>query len=373
MPVMSGLRLAHWRLRTQRLTGPRFAAPEQAVRWLGAVQSQEFGPALWSLGQRSGAVREADVERRFADGTFLRTHALRPTWHFVAREDIRWVLAATAHRVHALNAPYYRSLGLEEPVLARTGALVTAALRGGNQLTRPELRAVLAGAGFEAAGMRLAYLLMHAELTGQICSGARRGRQHTYALLAERAPGGREPGPDEALAELTRRYFTGHGPATAKDLRWWASLTLAEVARGLEMAGPGLRREEIDGVTYWYAEPGPPPEPPPESPPGPATPAVHLLQAYDEYVSYGNRVALDVSGQARIGTGDRAVFNHLIVLDSQVAGRWRRTVRRREVLVDAMLHPGWDDARLVALQEAADRHAAFLGVREAVVRTTPMG
>jgi hypothetical protein len=358
-------------MRTSRLTGPGLAGPAAAVRWLGAVQSQEYGPALWSLAQRtdggpgrgSGDLTEADVDAAFGAGEFLRTHVLRPTWHFVAPDDIRWLLTATAHRVHALNAPYYRSNGLDPATLAATGAVVTGALGGGNHLTREELRGVLARAGHVASGQRLAYLLMHAELTGLICSGPRRGRQHTYALLAERAPAARELSPDEALAELTRRYFTGHGPATAKDLQWWSSLTLADVARGLELVGSDLASAEIDGRRYWFAEAA-------VADAGRSSPDVRLLQAYDEYVSYGeSRYVLDLSGTARMLTRDRPLYNHLVVLDGQVIGHWKRTVRRRDLLLDVLLHRPLDPAEERSLGAAADAHGAFLGGLAATVRT----
>jgi hypothetical protein len=215
------------------------------VRWLGAAQSQDYHPAKWSVAERTGGVGDATMDRAFADGTILRTHILRPTWHFVLPADIRWLLQLTAPRVHALNAYPYRRLGLDDAVLAKSAALLAGALRGGNQRTRKELGAVLEGAGVATDGFRLAYILMHAELNGLVCSGAPRGRQHTYALLDERAERRTR---DEALAKLTLRYFTSHGPATAKDLRWWSSLTAADVATGLELVGSQLGREVVDGV-----------------------------------------------------------------------------------------------------------------------------
>src|SRR5205823_11718341 len=164
----------------------------------------------------------------------LRTHVLRPTWHFVLPEDIRWLLAATAHRVHRLNAFVYRQQGLDEPTRSRATDLAAAALDERKSLTRKEIGEVLEHAGIDVGGLRLTLLVMHAELEAVICSGGLRGRQHTYALLDERAPHARRLDRDEALAELALRYFTGHGPATAKDLASWASLTVAEGTRGLD-------------------------------------------------------------------------------------------------------------------------------------------
>jgi hypothetical protein len=357
---MDGNHLAGWRLHSLGLWPPRFERPEEVVGWLGAVQSQDYGPAKWSLGARSRGVGDAAVERAFADGAILRTHVLRPTWHFVLPEEIRWLLRLTAPRVHALNGYQYRQLGLDGAVLKRSSALLAGALRGGNRLTRRQLGEVLERAGIATGGFRLAYVLINAELEGVVCSGGLSGRQHTYALLNERAPQARDLGHDQALAELTRRYFTSHGPATAKDFRWWSSLTAAEVDRGLEMASAQLEQEVVDGVRYWYAAP-----PPRAAAP---SPTVHLLQAYDEYlVGYSqSKYLLDASGTARVLTRDRPVFNHVVVLDTQVAGHWKRTLRKDSVLIEAALYEEFDDAQARALQAAADRHGAFLGLAATV-------
>jgi hypothetical protein len=350
-------------MRSLRLAGAPLGAPEEVVGWLGAVQSQDYGPAKWSLGQRTGGVADAAVEQAFTDGAILRTHLLRPTWHFVLPADIRWMLEFTAPRVHALNGYMYRRLGLDGAVVAKSTGLVAGALEGGNRRTRKELGAVLEGAGIATASFRLAYLLMHAELEGVICSGPLRGRQHTYALLEERAPASAHRSREEALAALTLRYFTSHGPATQKDFRWWSSLTAADVKQGLELVGAQLEREEIDGVGYWFA-------PSPPAPPDPS-PTVRLLQGYDEYiVGYSeSKYVLDSSGGARSLPLDRIPFNHAVVLDGQVAGHWKRTLRSDAVTIEAALYEPFADPEARALQAAADRHGAFLGLPATVVRT----
>ena len=169
------------RLHTQRLAGPRFESPEEAVSWLGAVQSQDFGPAKWSVGQRTAGVTDADLDRAFNEGSILRTHVLRPTWHFVHSADIRWLLEVTGPRVQVLNSHMYRQVGLDETELTRCIKLLTDALRGGNHLTRKEIKVLLEKAGIETEGFRTAYILMNAELNQVICSGPLHGKQHTYA------------------------------------------------------------------------------------------------------------------------------------------------------------------------------------------------
>ena len=266
MPGPAGPRRSRWtprrvthrarRLRAQRLTGAGFARPEDVVGWLGAVQAQDYGPAKWSLGARVAGATDAQVERAFAAGAILRTHVLRPTWHFVLPADIRWLLTATAPRVRARDARRYAQLGLDGDTLRRSAAALVAALRGGNQLTRREAAAVLTAAGIGVEGQRLPYLLMAAELDALICSGPRRGKQHTYMLLEERAPDARDLPRHEALAELARRFFAGHGPATARDFAIWATLTLAEARAAIEAAGPELRAEDLGGLRFWASATG---------------------------------------------------------------------------------------------------------------------
>jgi Winged helix DNA-binding domain len=358
---MDGRLVARRRMHNLRLTGNAFGAAEDTVRWLGAVQSQDYGPAKWSLGKRTKGLSDADVDRAYAAGTILRTHVLRPTWHFVLPEDIRWLLELTGPRVNVTMAHHYRQAGLDDATLEKTGALLTAAVRGGNHLTRKEIAAVLAGAGIAASGPRLGFILGHAELAGLICSGERRGKQHTYALVEERAPDARSQSRDASLAELTLRYFTSHGPATVKDFRWWSSLTAVDIREGIEMAGDKLGHEVVDGVTFWFA-PGP-------TPPEPRSPTVHLLQAYDEYiVGYTeSKFVLDLAGPGRDRALSRSIFSHAVLLDGQLAGRWRRTLTKDSVLVEVALYAPLDDAQTRALRETVDRHGAFVGRTAEVV------
>jgi DNA glycosylase AlkZ-like len=233
---MTPLDVAQRRLRNERLVGPAFAAPADVVSWLGAVQSQDYGGAKWAVAQRARGCSDADVEEACDRGDIVRTHVMRPTWHFVTSADARWMLELTAPRVHAANAYYYRQLELDERVFTKSHAALAAALRGGRHLTRVELGHALERAGIRAAGTRLAYVLMRAELDAVICSGPRRGKQFTYALFDERVPASKPLARDQALAELVRRYFASHGPATVQDFAWWSGLTVADGTKGIDLA-----------------------------------------------------------------------------------------------------------------------------------------
>ncbi|TDC56702.1 winged helix DNA-binding domain-containing protein [Jiangella ureilytica] len=355
---MDHAELMRRRLSTVGLGAPLEAeGPAGVVAWFGAVQSQDYHSAKWGVGQRlAGTVTDAGLDQAFADGELLRTHVLRPTWHFVTPADIRWLLGLTAPRVHQLNAYYNRQSELDEPLLRRAADLIAAALSGGNHLTRTEVAAELERHGIVAERFRLGYILIYAELEQVICSGPLHGRQHTYALLDERAPAADPLDRDEALARLATRFFTSHGPATVKDLSWWSSLTLTDLKAGIAAAGDALESIDVDGVTYWCAAGA-----------FDAVPshvdetAVHLLQPYDEYlVGYSeSKPLLDLSGVVA-GTRLDSAANGVLLLGTQVAGRWKRTLRSGEVALDVGLYEPFHDAVTPGLQAAADAHGAFV-------------
>ena len=265
---------------------------------------------------------DADIERAFNEGRILRTHVMRPTWHFVTPADIRWLLELTAPRVQRIMASYNRRLELDAKTFTRATAVFERALANRQFLTRLELGERLSRAGLPAAGQRLAHLAMHAELEGVICSGPRRGKQFTYALVAERAPNARRLSRDESLAELTLRYFRSHGPATIRDFVWWSGLTTADTKRGLEMNQ--ARRQQVGDRIYWTVGRA-------ASVPARVKMA-HLLPIYDEYlVSYRDREAVP-HGASVITSGARGhvTFWHALVIAGQDRGNLANQPDRQE-------------------------------------------
>lgn len=350
---MTNLDIIHQRLNNQHLVGPLLEKPEEVVAWLGAVQAQDYAGAKWAVGQRVQGADDAAVERAFNEGAILRTHVMRPTWHFVAPADIRWLLALTAPRVHAVNAYMYRQLELDDELFGRSNRAIAEALGGGHYLTRVELGAVLGQAGIAAAGMRLGYIVHRTELDAIVCSGPRRGKQLTYALLDERAPQAKTLARDEALAELTKRYFTSHGPAMAQDFAWWSGLTMADIRAGLEMVKEALIQETIGDQTYWLA----PDRPFTVAP----SPTAYLLPNYDEYlISYrDSRPAFDPK-YAPLFRSDNAVFSHFIVVDGCVVGTWKRTFQKKTVVIRLRSFEPLSEAHTQAIRAAAERYGSFL-------------
>jgi hypothetical protein len=344
------------RLQNQGLSGTGFRSLTLALRALGAVQAQDFFGAKWALGQRVPGASDADVEAAFQDGKLLRTHVLRPTWHFVAPDDARWMLELSAPGIRRKMAYYDRRYGLDEASFRVSNRTVSRALAKGEFLTRDELAAALGKAGIRASGPALGHLMLRAELDCVVCSGPRRGKQFTYALFDARAGTSPSKTRDEALAELARRFFASHGPAFDEDLSWWSGLTLRDARRGIEAAG--LRSRELDKVLYFKAT---------RARRAPI-PLVRLLPNYDEYLIgfKDRRFFFDAARFGALGRGDNVFSNHLIVVRGRVAGGWRRTTTTTTVTVDARVLVKLGAAERRALDEEARRYARFLGLELAL-------
>jgi len=351
---MPNLDLARQRLHNQHISAPAFDQPEAVVDWLCAVQSQDYTAAKWALGMRGSGISDAAVEQAFTDGAILRTHVMRPTWHFVTPADIRWMLMLTAPRVHQLSAYYNRQLELDDALFVRSDELLAKALQGGKQLTRVELGTILKDAGIATDDLRLAYIVGHAELEALICSGARRGKQFTYALVDERAPNARVLPRDEALAELTRRYFVSHGPATLPDFVWWSGLTVTDAKAGLESVRDHLIEDVIDGTSYWLGE----------SSPTARENSAYLLSNYDEYqVGYKDRTAsFDSPNIHALDPRGNFLFSHVIIIDDQIVGTWKRTFRKAEVVITPKFVAPLTAAQDQAFLDAAQRFGEFVGL-----------
>jgi hypothetical protein len=347
--------IARKRLCNQHIAPQFFNNPAELVGCLGAVQAQDYTAAKWALGLRMEGAVDCDIEHAFNSGSILRTHVLRPTWHFVTPADIRWMLALSAPRINAFNAYYHRSLGLDHSIFTRSNAALSKALEGGRHLTRTELTAVLQAAGIATDGLRLIHLVCAAELDGVICSGARRGNQFTYALLDERVPPRRTLDREEALSMLALRYFRSHGPAALADFAWWSGLGMADARKGLQLVKSEFTSEQVDGREYWFSNS--------QSHHGTDGTSAFLFPNYDEFmVGYKDRGAVyDPSHGKELGPRTNILFYHAIVIGGRIAGTWRRAQKTN--LVEIELNPliPFKDYETHAVELAAVRYGQFLG------------
>jgi hypothetical protein len=353
------------RLAAQQIGPPALTDPAELVSRMGAVQAQDPVGARWALGLRlRGRPVEATISRALAEGEILRTHVMRWTWQLVTPADLHWMLPLVAPRLVTRAARRHRELALDAATFRRSHVAFERALRDGAHLTRGELGAALRAAGIAVDGPRLSHLLGHAELHALVCSGAPRGKQATWALLAHRAPPTRAPlSRDQALAELARRYFRSRGPATAADFAWWSGLRPVDARAGLAAVEAELASDDVEGTIYWRARdaarsPGP----------APAPAGAFLLPAFDEYlVAYKDRTAMLAARDARRINAGGGMLAPCVVVDGRVVGTWRRSLGRAGVMIELALFAKPATADRARIVEAAERYAAFLGLDAKIV------
>ncbi|MDR7086398.1 hypothetical protein J2X11_001237 [Aeromicrobium panaciterrae] len=332
------------RLHAQGLDTPRFGTAIEVVRHLGCVQSQLHDMGLWAVAKRTTGLTKSDLDAAFARGDFLRTHVLRPTWHFVDPSDIHWLLTVTAPRIRQMMSSSNNTIGLSPDKLDRSAEVIVEALSDGPR-TRPELGTALADAGVDPTG-HLIHMAMNAEIEALVVNGPMRGKQHTYVLLDSVVTAPPAQPRDELLALIARRYARGHGPIRDKDLAWWTSLTLTDSRRALELGE--LRPTDIDGETYWSHDELVEAE----------QPAAMLLSNFDEYISY----ARDPGDYERFdGTAEQMMRSTgLLAIDGQLAGLWTRTIKSKAVTITVRCSPRVTTAIKRALESEAAAFGRFV-------------
>jgi hypothetical protein len=351
---MTSSEIIRLRLFNQQLAEKKFTKPQELVSWMGAIQAQDYGMAKWAIGLRLPGSDDSIIEQAFNEGKILRTHVLRPTWHFVTPQDIRWMLELTAPRILSSLTHNDRHLSLDKKILKKTNDVLAKALEGGKQLTRDEVRSALQNARIDTSDLRFIHLLEHAELDRVICSGAKMGTQFTYALFDERASP-KTMDREEALAELTRRFFTSRGPATIYDFAWWSGLSVADAKKGIEMVKRKFKKEIIDGKEYFFRiSPSFKDE---------KTLTAWLLPNYDEYViSYKDRTeSIDKKHLPVILKERNAVFTNSILINGKIEGIWQRAIKNNSVTVKTRIFSTLSKAKQKLLTRAASRYCKFLG------------
>ena len=340
--------IAAARLDNQCIAASLRRRPEDVVARLGAVQAQDYPAARWALALRTGGpVTAAGIDRALNDGRIIRTHVLRPTWHFVVPADVRWMLTLTAPRVRQALAFANRHYELQPALRARATGVFERALGDRGCLTRQELGEALKRARVAATGVRLALLTIEAELEGVMCSGPARGAQMTYALLASRVPASSAMERDEAIGELTRRYLNSHGPASIRDLSWWSGLTARDARRGVEIAR--ARRHDIDGIVYWTIGDLPRRRP--------SRAEAHLLPIYDEYlVAYRDLAAVPRP------PANRGRLQPAVVIGGEITGTWKPVRAKDGVVLQVAADRRLANQERRALARTAARYQRFAGV-----------
>lgn len=357
---MSAVHIPTLRLSNQKINTNHFDTPQALITYLGAVQAQDYPMSKWAFGVRLPNATDASIEAALDAGELVRTHVLRPTWHIVSGQDVRWMLALTSKYIKASAAIRDRDLGIDSTLYTHTNDLIAKALEGGKNLTREEVMQELEKGGVETNSSRAVHFMMNAEQDGIVCNGVMRDKKKTYALLDEKVKPGLVLSREEALANLAGRYFSSHAPATLHDFQWWSGLPMSEARAGLESIKSKLENFESGGKTYFIGE-TPQLTTAPES-------SVFFLPAFDEYtVSYKDRSTVFDPQWHKNAITSNGIFKPIIVRDGLVIGIWKRTVQKNKVVVEVEFFDSKDVLEPGVMEKAVAGFGRFLGL-EVVVR-----
>lgn len=349
--------LRELRLLNQHLASPLFKQPADLVYHMGAIQSQNYAGAKWAIAQRLKNAADKTIEDAFTNGDILRTHVMRPTWHFVHPDDIRWMIQLTAPRVMKIAGTQHRQHKLDHIIFSKSEKAILQAMEGGKQLMRDEIAAALEQAGVATNEQRFIHIMMQMELIGLVCSGGRQGKQFTYALLDERVPSSKPFDKQAALIALAERYFISHGPATLQDYVWWSGLTVTDAQKGLEAVKHKLTSAVLNDNIYWFAEQ--------EYRSKIKSPGAFLLPNYDEYiVSYKDRSAAIAASDLNKADPRGTIFNHTIVVNGKIVGIWKRAIGKAKVDIEVIPFQPLSKMNGAAVAAAAKHYAKFLGLKD---------
>ncbi len=340
------------RLTQQKITHQDLTTPQDIAGYMGAIQAQDLEMSKWAIGQRMPNSTKGIIENALNDGSLVRTHILRPTWHIVAGKDIRWMMALTGKNIKTLAGTYERKLGMDATLFIKANDLIIKALEGGKSLTRQEIMQELERGGIKTDSSRAVHFMMNAETDAIVCNGTPKGKEITYALLDEKVPKGTIMSKEESLYALAKVYFKSHAPATLHDFHWWSGLSMTDARAGLQSVKADLEEIMIDGKTYFQ---------PKDLAVVDAQDSFFLLPAFDEYcVSYKDRNAIfdkKWHGQAITSNG---IFKPIVVINGKVEGVWKRTIQKNKVLIEASFFDASKKIDIAKLQSAAQRLGEFL-------------
>ncbi|QHT68121.1 winged helix DNA-binding domain-containing protein [Rhodocytophaga rosea] len=321
------------------------------VEWFGAMQGQEYTQTKWGLGLRLPQHTDNDIESELNEGKILRTHLLRPTWHFVSSNDIYWLLKLTAPRVHTSNAYMYRQMELSDKVFNQCNDILITTLEGAKHLTREAINEEFKKHKIIAKGHRLSYIMMNAELEGIVCSGARQGNQFTYTLLEERVKHKNSLDKDEALAQLSIRYFNSRNPATVKDFATWSGLTIGDCKKGIGMIKKSLHKEIIAQQEYFLN--------PDTSLPDKQLGKIHFLPIYDEFImGYKDRNAI-----MTLKNNASFRYDSMVVYEGQVIGTWKRTITKNSIDIEYDFFKPLNSLQCKVWDESLNQMSCFFNLK----------
>ena len=339
--------ISQLRLQNQHIGGTQFNSVKELVQWMGAIQAQDYGMAKYAIGVRLKNTMAQTIEDAINKGEIIRTHVLRPTWHFVAAEDIRWMLELTAKNLNRAMSSNNKRLELDEKTFKKSNVIIEKILRDGKHLTRKEIMAALEKKGIKTNDLRASHIMFRAETDLVVCNGIKKDKQFTYALLDERIAFTKKIEKQQALAQLAQRYFSSHGPATLQDFLWWSGLSIIDARNGLELIQSNLISEKYKDSTFWFSNN--------QVNTKPFTRKLFFLPSYDEFlISYKSReISMNPKFSSRTFTTN-GIFNPIIVQNAKVIGTWKPQLKRDILIKEYFFIPPTENQKRLCAKAAKE-------------------
>ena len=345
--------IAHLRLLSQQIESSKLKSAKELVDFMGAMQAQDCVMAKWAIGLRLPGSTDKKIGIALDKGEIIRTHAMRPTWHFVSADDIYWMLELTAPQIKSATKARHKQLEFTEKILTKTNNIIEKSLRDGKHLTREELMAIIKKEKIATNDNRSSHIMLIAELDGIVCSGKIKNNKQTYALLSERVQKKKTFTRDEALALLAQKYFTSHCPATLQDFIWWSGLLVKDARQAFEMVKHNFISERIGSEIYWLTNSF--------SPNLKLKTSAYLLPAYDEFlISYKDRTASLTQEHNKKTVSTNGIFWPVVVINGKVTGSWKRTLKKDRVIVETSLFKQHSKTTIKLIEKAAGIFGKFL-------------
>jgi DNA glycosylase AlkZ-like len=352
--------IAKARLINQQIVLTKLKSVKDIVGWMGAMQAQDYNMAKWAVGIRLAGSTEKMIDEAVSSGEIIRTHVLRPTWHFVLPEDIYWMIELAASRFKTSFKSRWKTIGLTETIFKKSNSIIEKALANGKHLTREELVIKLNKAKIPTSEQKIFHIMFRAELEGIVCSGSIKNKKQTYASLKERVPESKILKKDEALVKLAEKYFSSHGPATLQDFVWWSGLKVADARQAIEMIKSKFISEKIGEQTYWFSKSF--------SFPKSNKKSLYLLPAYDEFIiSYKDRGAAIPIEDKKKAISNNGIFRPTILINGQVAGIWKRSMKNDKITIETQFFHSVDEAAKRSVKSAAVKYGDFLKKKVEIV------
>ncbi|MDR0754946.1 MAG: winged helix DNA-binding domain-containing protein [Prevotellaceae bacterium] len=315
---------------SQQLVNPTFDEAKDLVSWMGAIQAQDYNMCKWAIGVRLKSCKISAVETALNKGDILRTHIMRPTWHLVAAEDIRWMLDLCGEKIKTARSASDKYLEISEKLYLQTNDKIAKMLEGNNHLTRLEIADNLNRFGIKTDALRMSHFMYRAEAEGIVCSGTDKGRQQSYALIDERVEPAKKINKDEALAKLATRYFKSHSPASLQDFNWWSGLSVADCKYAISLIDKDLIKEKKSKtVLFVHQSSGTKSD---------FSEYACFLPPFDEYlISYKNRASvIDPQYQLHAFTKN-GIFRPIIMYNGKIVGTWNKTLNKNKMEIKTQL------------------------------------